>query len=142
VLRSNQAGLAQAGSTTPGKVPYMHSLTNRYARRSVLAALMAAALLLASVAPAFAQSSTQGGYFDEGGQVQEQVQGTPGAASNNGGGGSGGGETGSQTTTTTSGSGDRTLPFTGVEVGLMLAAGLTLAGLGLGLRRVTRQSAV
>jgi len=96
---------------------------------------MAAALLLASVAPAFAQSSTQGGYADEGGQVQEQVQGTPGASTSDNG-GNGGGQTGNTTTTTSSG--DRTLPFTGVEVGLILAAGVALAGLGLGLRRVTR----
>ena len=120
----------------------MKTMTIRHARRSLLAALMATALLLASVGPAFAQSSTQGGYADEGGQIQEQVVGSSGS---NGGsqGGSGGGETGTtgnQTTTTSSG--DSTLPFTGVEVGLMLAAGLGLAGLGLGLRRVTRTSSV
>lgn len=121
----------------------MKTMTIRHARRSLLAALMATALLLASVAPAFAQSSTQGGYSDEGGQIQEQVVGSSGS---NGGspGGSGGGDTGTgagNQTTTTSGN-DDTLPFTGVEVGLMLAAGLGLAGLGLGLRRVTRTSSV
>lgn len=101
---------------------------------------MAAALLLASVAPAFAQSSTQGGYADEGGQVQEQVSGAPGASTSDNG-GNGGGQTGGDTTTTTTSSGDRTLPFTGVEVGVMLAVGVALAGLGLGLRRVTRTTA-
>lgn len=117
----------------------MESLLTRNARRSVLAALMAAALLLASVTPAFAQNSTLEGYGTTGGQIQEQVQGSSGGDDN--GGSTGGGETGDNNTTTTStSSGDRTLPFTGVEVGLMLAAGLALAGLGLGLRRVTRQS--
>jgi hypothetical protein len=122
----------------------MKTKTIRHARRSLLAALMATALLLASVVPAFAQSSTQGGYAGEGGQIQEQVVGSSG--SNGGGqGGSGGGETSdpaNQTTTTSGSDGDQTLPFTGVEVGLMLAAGLALAGLGLGLRRVSRTSAV
>ena len=144
MLRSVLTGLAQAGSTKPGKVAFMHSLINRNARPSALAALMAVALLLASVAPAFAQSSLQGGYADEGGQIQEQVQ---GGSSDNGssGSGGGGGETGdtgttptNTTTTKSSNEGDQTLPFTGLEVGLMLAAGLALAGLGFGLRRVAR----
>ena len=69
-----------------------------------------------------------------------------GSSGSNGGsqGGSGGGDTGTGTgnQTTTTSSGDSTLPFTGVEVGLMLAAGLALGGLGLGLRRVTRTSSV
>lgn len=126
----------------------MISLTFRHFRQGLLAAFAAAALLLASVAPAFAVDSTGGGYRDQGGQVQEQVKGGGvGAAEDDntgtgtggpGNSGQSGGEEGGNSPTTASDRGSGTLPFTGLQVGLIVAAGAAFAGLGFGLRRVAR----
>jgi len=128
----------------------MISLTFRHSRQGLLAVVAAAALLLASVAPAFAADSTGGGYRDQGGQVQGQVQeGGVGAAEDDNTGtgtdgrgrdGQSGGDEGGNSPTTTSGRESGTLPFTGLQVGLILIAGVAFAGLGFGLRRVARDS--
>jgi hypothetical protein len=83
-------------------------------------------VVLVMAAPAFAQTATQNGYSNTGGQVQAQVDdessSAPVAVTE---GGSGGGDGSS-------------LPFTGLDVALLASAGLLLAGAGLGMRRLTR----
>ncbi len=89
---------------------------------SILAALV---VMLVVAAPAFAQTASQSGYSGQGGQVQGQVDEdstTPVAVVESGGSDSGGGS----------------LPFTGLDVGLLAGAGLLLAGAGIGMRRLTR----
>lgn len=75
--------------------------------------IAAAAIVLALASPAFGQSSVEG-YNDSAGQVQAEV--------NSSGGGGGGGS----------------LPFTGLDVALLAAAGGVLAAVGMGMRRLTR----
>jgi len=124
----------------------MLSLTFRRSTRGLVAALAAAALLLASVAPALAQNSV-GGYKDQGGQVQEQVEGVgatgennPGAGTRTGRGGDRSGSAGNDNSPTTAPDrGSNTLPFTGLETALILTMGAALTGLGVGLRRVARE---
>jgi hypothetical protein len=87
----------------------------------------AMALILALATTAYGQSSVQG-YNDQGGQIQSTVD--------QGGGGGGGGLAGTTTTTTADDGGS--LPFTGLDVALLAAAGGVLAAAGLGMRRLTR----
>ena len=84
--------------------------------RKTIVIFAALALLMAFSATAQAQSSLQG-YNDEAGQVQDTVQGV-----NTGSGGDTGGS----------------LPFTGLDLALLAAAGGLLAAGGLGMRRLTR----
>jgi hypothetical protein len=95
--------------------------------RTIYSLITVLVLMLAFAASASAQSSVQG-YEDQGGQVQAQIQG--------GDGGSPGGTTPVSATTESSGSGS--LPFTGLDVALLFAAGGVLAAAGLGMRRLTR----
>jgi hypothetical protein len=78
----------------------------------VLGALVCLAMLAA--APAYAQTvnPTQDAYSITAARVQEQV--------------------------TDSGDSDNSLPFTGMEVTVVLAGGLLLIGLGLGVRRMAK----
>jgi beta-lactamase regulating signal transducer with metallopeptidase domain len=76
------------------------------------------AMALAVASPAFAQSSIQG-YSDNAGQVQNDVNANQSP----------------QVATTESGG---SLPFTGLDVALLAGAGALLAGVGLGMRRLTR----
>lgn len=85
---------------------------------SVLAALV---ILLAFSATAYGQSSIDG-YSNEAGQVQDNVQ------------GGGGGGTQPVSANDTGGA----LPFTGLDLALIAAAGGLLAAGGLGMRRLTR----
>jgi hypothetical protein len=84
-------------------------------------------LTLAVATSAAAQSSVEG-YEDRGGQIQAQVQGP----------GGGGGSSPSVATTTTEGGGGGSLPFTGLDVALLLGAGGMLVVAGLAMRRLTR----
>jgi hypothetical protein len=77
----------------------------------------ALAMALALASPAFGQSSVEG-YNDNAGQVQSEVNGSPQVAGETSGGGS--------------------LPFTGLDVALLAGAGALLAGVGVGMRRLTR----
>jgi hypothetical protein len=87
---------------------------------SILAVTVVALALATS---AFAQSS-QDGYTDNKGQIQAQVDsGGPGA-------------TASTPVSTSSDGGS--LPFTGLDVAILAAAGLGLTAAGLGMRRLTR----
>jgi hypothetical protein len=89
-------------------------------RRFTLLSLAVAALAIPA-APAVA--STTDGYVTPAGVSQTQVSD-----------GSGSTDPTSSTSRSTSGS---TLPFTGLDVGLMLAGGVVLLGGGLGLKRFT-----
>jgi hypothetical protein len=88
---------------------------------SILAVTVVALALATS---AFAQSS-QDGYSDNKGQIQAQVD-------------SGGPSGGGTTPVATSNDGGGTLPFTGLDVAILAAAGGVLTAAGLGMRRLTR----
>jgi hypothetical protein len=86
--------------------------------RNTLSVLAALVILLACSATAYGQSSIDG-YSNEAGQVQDNVQGggtQPVSANDTGG----------------------ALPFTGLDLALIAAAGGLLAAGGLGMRRLTR----
>lgn len=100
---------------------------------AVLAAL-ALTLVFASVAPA--QSSLDG-YNDVGGNVQDQVDNpTDDTAGTQ--------ESGEEPTSDVAGdveeSSGESLPFTGLDVALLVGAGGLLVALGFGMRRLTRPS--
>jgi hypothetical protein len=95
--------------------------------RNIYSAITVLVLMLAFAASASAQSSVQG-YEDQGGQIQGQIQ---------GGGPSDGGGTAPVSATTDSGAGG-SLPFTGLDVALLVGAGGLLVVAGLGMRRLTR----
>jgi len=78
-------------------------------RRRAAGMLAVAACAVAAAQPAAAQSPTVSGYSANGPSVQTKV------------------DTRSHSS----------LPFTGVDVGLVVAAGVALSGAGLALRRVT-----
>jgi hypothetical protein len=85
-----------------------------------LFAIFTAVFVLLVASPAFGQSVQQDGYEDEAAQVQEQVAGlTSGEA------GAGAGDNGA-------------LPFTGLDLGLMVVAAGGLFVVGLGMRRLAR----
>lgn len=116
----------------------MTSIANRRTKSGLMALLAAMAVILALSVPAFAQS-TLNGYGDQGDKAQGQVQGvtedsgtsptTKPGNSNNG--------TGADNGTVAATKGG-TLPFTGFELGIMLAIGGSLLVVGVGLRRVAR----
>ena len=89
------------------------------------------ALMLLCVTPAFAQTSAQQGYSKPGGIVQTQVD---------NGSGNNPGEV-VQATTPERANQSR-LPFTGLDLVLVVAAGGLLLGLGLGMRRLSRPTGV
>jgi hypothetical protein len=94
------------------------------AMKTIISVVVALVLVLALATTAHGQSSIEG-YNDQGGQIQSTV----------GQGGSGGGEGTSPVSTTDDGG---SLPFTGLDVVLLAAAGGLLAAAGLGMRRLTR----
>jgi hypothetical protein len=94
--------------------------------RTITTIVAALALTLAFAATAIAQSSLDG-YNDRAGQVQSDV----------GQGGGGSDEGGTAPVSTTSDSGG-SLPFTGLDIGLLVAAGALLGAAGYGMRRLTR----
>ena len=94
------------------------------------------AMLLLGAPSAFAQSSADRGYSTPGGTVQTQLE--------NGGGDRNPGESTSVTTperiTQTRDNGK--LPFTGLDLVLVVAAGGVLLALGAGMRRLSRSTGV
>ena len=105
--------------------------------KKFLAGTVSAALLVGAPS-AFAQSSAQQGYSKPGGIVQTQID-------NGGGGGNTPGRvvsTPEAATQAKSSSTSGTLPFTGLDLVLVVAAGGLLLGLGLGMRRLTRSTGV
>lgn len=106
--------------------------------KKVLAGTISAAMLFAAP-PAFGVTSAQSGYSKPGGIVETQIQ-------NGGGGGHNPGsvvstpERATQAKVQTQGSGS--LPFTGLDLVLVVAAGGLLLGLGLAMRRLTRPTTI
>lgn len=121
----------------------MNTFTTGRTKSGVIALLASMALILALAAPAFSQS-TLNGYRDQGGKAQGQVQGTEegnGSSPDNGSAGNGDNSGNAGNAQRTVGKGSGTLPFTGMELGLVLAMGAALLGVGVGLRRVSRPPA-
>jgi hypothetical protein len=100
-----------------------------------LAGMISAALLL--VAPsAYAATSAQRGYSQPGGTVQTQL--------NNGGGNQPGAATQTTVVSTPENAAAKgsSLPFTGLDLVLVVAAGGLLIGLGVGIRRLSRPTGI
>ncbi|MEA2309975.1 MAG: hypothetical protein QOG41_2149 [Thermoleophilaceae bacterium] len=94
-------------------------------RNIIVGALLSTALFVAA-APAYAQTAAQNGYSEPAGSVQQQLgsSGNDGhkvAASN-----------------VSQNGGDSKLPFTGLDIALVVAAGGVLLAMGLGIRRLSR----
>lgn len=103
--------------------------------KRVLAGTISAAMLLAAP-PAFGVTSAQSGYSKPGGIVETQIQ-------NSGGGGNNPGSVVSTPERATQAkSNGGSLPFTGLDLVLVVAAGGLLLGLGLGMRRLTRPTTI
>jgi hypothetical protein len=92
--------------------------------KTIISVVAVLVLVLALATTAHGQSSIDG-YNDQGGQIQSDVEQ----------GGGGGGDATSPVSTTDDGG---SLPFTGLDVALLAAAGGLLAAAGLGMRRLTR----
>lgn len=105
-------------------------------------AALAALLTLALAVPAYAADSSVDGYGGPGGNVQDTLggQGQGGAPGDVVGGAPGGsqGESVPVNEVTSEGENAGSLPFTGLDLGLLAAAGALLLGLGIGMRRLTR----
>jgi hypothetical protein len=86
---------------------------------------LALCVALAGTAPAYGQTSAQDGYSQPAGSVQQQV-------------GSGGNDDHSSTTGATAEKSGGQLPFTGLDIALVVAAGGVLLGMGFGIRRLSR----
>jgi hypothetical protein len=86
-------------------------------------AVSALVLCLALATTAFGQSSVQG-YNNQAGQIQAQVE--------------SGGDTQPVATTQAGGGGGGSLPFTGLDVALLIGAGGMLVAVGFAMRRLTR----
>jgi hypothetical protein len=103
--------------------------------KKILAGTISASLMIA--APAFAQSSAQQGYSKPGGTVQTQLD-------NGGNGNSPGASTSTPVASTpesvTQSKSSGKLPFTGLDLVLVVGAGGILLALGLGMRRLSRST--
>ena len=102
--------------------------------KKVLAGTISAAMLFAAP-PAFGVTSAQSGYSKPGGIVETQIE-------NSGGGGNNPGSVVSTPERATEAKSSGKLPFTGLDLVLVVAAGGLLLGLGLGMRRLTRPTSV
>jgi len=95
-------------------------------KRSRLVALMATlTLILAVTAPAALAQSGGDGYRTDGPSVLRQTEG-------------GGGTAGNDTRSADTASSGDSLPFTGLDLGFVAAAGASLMLMGVGMRRLTR----
>lgn len=102
--------------------------------KKFLAASVSAALLVGAPS-AFAQSSAQQGYSKPGGTVETQLE--------NGGGGNNPGNSSStpvRTPERVTEAKSSSLPFTGLDLVLVVGAGGILLALGLGMRRLSRST--
>ena len=89
-------------------------------------AVLAALAVLSFATVAYGQPSVDG-YSDEGGQIQTQIDSTGGGTPPSG--------TGTGVTASDAGG---SLPFTGLDVALLVGAGGLLVAAGFGMRRLTR----
>ena len=97
-------------------------------RNITVGAVLCIALLVAA-GPAFAQSA-QSGYAEPAGSVQQQLD--NGSTDNH--------KVEASRVSNSSPSDNSTLPFTGLDLALVVAAGGVLLGMGLGIRRLSRSS--
>jgi hypothetical protein len=104
--------------------------------------LVAVLALFALPASAVAQPSVSG-YDNFGPQVQEEIQQQNPADEGGGGGPAGGDDSGAPAPAAAAASDEGgELPFTGLDVALVLGAGLMLVGMGFGIRRMIRPTEV
>jgi hypothetical protein len=89
----------------------------------------ALSVALIAAAPAYGQSAAQDGYSQPAGQVQQQLE----QRSNEG-----HRVVPAATNESTPTSSDSKLPFTGLDIALVIAAGGVLLAMGLGIRRLSR----
>ena len=110
-------------------------------------ALPAALIALAAAGPAWADDSSVDGYGGPGGNVQDTLGGSGGGGGNGGEGQTLGNAPNNQggesvpvgnVNAQGGGGGGAALPFTGLDIGLLAAAGAFLLALGIGMRRLTR----
>jgi hypothetical protein len=92
-----------------------------------------AAFSLATAAPAFAEDSSLDGYGGPGSDVLSEIQQPSGKSAEKA-------APVSNAAGESAQSKGGTLPFTGLDLGLLGAAGAGLVGLGIGMRRLTRRS--
>ena len=102
----------------------------RLSKKYLAGAISAALLIGAPVASA--QTSAQQGYSVPGGRVETQIE--------NGGGGNNPGDVVSTPERVTEAKKSGKLPFTGLDLVLVVGAGGLLVGLGLGMRRLSRST--
>jgi hypothetical protein len=96
-------------------------------RLALLVAVVA--LALAAAVPAYGQSAVSDAYGGKGGGIVGTV----------GGGGGGGTPTSTpQQTQVAASNAQGSLPFTGLDIGLLAVGGVALVGVGIGLRRFAR----
>ena len=101
------------------------------AMKKIIATLTVTIMMLALATTAFAESNVEG-YTDVKGQVQSDVDdgSAPGASQ--------GSPDGSQGSSPVAAADSGSLPFTGLDMGLLVGAGGVLVAAGLGMRRLTR----
>jgi hypothetical protein len=92
-------------------------------RNITVGALLCIALFVVA-GPAYAQSSAENGYSEPAGSVQQQL----GSSSDDG----------RDVTPTAKNDNSSKLPFTGLDIALVVAAGGVLLAMGLGIRRLSR----
>lgn len=92
--------------------------------RAITTTFVALALVLALATTAFGQTSAGDGYNDAAGQVQGQVQ--------------GGQEDAAAPTGNAQAQDQGGLPFTGLDLGLLIGGGCALVAVGFGMRRLAR----
>jgi hypothetical protein len=95
-------------------------------RNITVGAVLCIALFVAA-APAYAQSAAQNGYAEPAGSVQQQLD----SGSNDG------HKVAASEVSSNDNSGGN-LPFTGLDIALVVAAGGVLLAMGLGIRRLSR----
>jgi hypothetical protein len=95
--------------------------------RNITVGAMLCIALFVVAAPAYAQSAAQNGYSEPAGSVQQQL----GSSSDDG-------RKVATSTVTDNDTSSSKLPFTGLDIALVVAAGGVLLAMGLGIRRLSR----
>lgn len=101
--------------------------------KKTLAAAVSAALLVGAPG-ASAATSAQTGYSTPGSSVQTQIESSTSPSTT--------GTSDEAATQTTKAKASGSLPFTGLDLALVVAAGGILLALGLGMRRIARQTTI